>query len=204
VANYHSTPNTLSAEAFDLKNQKLTSNVYPEATFVFSNKTRGHLNGEGKSQTLHKATQALLLDREGTLPESYKVTDLWITDEGLTLTEVAEAKALTTHTVKDKSAKQPWFNNVAHRTVYSNLATADEVVATAVPSAVGFVQGNAELWADYLAGGQGALANRKLTSDLFEKGWKSVCCDALAKNVAGISLCKNCGGEFVSAEKEGA
>ncbi len=96
MGNYHSTPNTLSAEAFGLTTEEsktLTSNVYPEVTFAFTNKTRGVLNGEDKSQTLHKATQGLLLDREGELPESYKVTDLWVTQDGLTLTEVAEANA---------------------------------------------------------------------------------------------------------------
>ena len=207
MGNYHSTPNTLSAEAFGLTTEEskvLTSNVYPEVTFAFTNKTRGVLNGEGKSQTLHKATQGLLLDREGELPEVYKVTDLWVTNDGLTLTEVAQANALATHEVRDKSRKAPWVNDVTYKTVYSNYKTATDVVTAVEPTAVGFVEGHAELWADYLAGGEGALTNRKLSGDLFDRGWKSVCCDALSKTVAGIRLCKNCGAEFVSAEVEGA
>ncbi len=207
MGNYHSTPNTLSAEAFGLTTEEsktLTSNVYPEVTFAYTNKTRGVLNGENKSQTLHNASEYLFLDREGELPESYKVTDLWVTNDGLTLTEVAEAKALSTHTVKNKSRKAPWFDKTDYKTVYANCKTATDVVTTVKPTAVGFVEGHAELWADYVAGGDGALANRKLSGELFDKGWKSVCCDALSKTVAGIRLCKNCGSEFVSAEEEGA
>ncbi len=207
VGNYHSTPNTLSAEAFGLTTEEsktLTSNVYPEVTFAYTNKTRGVLNGEDKTQTLHKATEYLFLDREGELPDTYKVTDLWVTSEGLTLTEVAEAKALSTHTVKNKSRKAPWYNKADYKTVYANCKTATDVVTTARPTAVGFVEGYAELWADYLAGGNGALANKKLTKELLEDDWKSVCCKANAKTVAGIRLCKKCGGEFVSAEGEGA
>lgn len=207
MGNYHSTPNTLSAEAFGLTTEEskvLTSNVYPEVTFAFTNKTRGVLNGEDKSQTLHKATQGLLLDREGELPESYKVTDLWVTQDGLTLTEVAEANALATHVVRDKSKSVPWFDNAQYKTVYSNYKSATDVVTADEPTAVGYTAGYAELWADYLAGGPGALNDRKLSKQLFEKEWKSVCCKANAKTVAGVRLCKNCGAEFVSAEAEGA
>ena len=207
MGNYHSTPNTLSAEAFGLTTEEskvLTSNVYPEVTFAFTNKTRGVLNGESKSQTLHKATQGLLLDREGSLPESYKVTDLWVTQDGLTLTEVAEANALATHVVRDKSKKAPWFDNAEYKTVYSNYKSATDVVTADEPTAVGYKAGHAELWADYLAGGPGALNDRQLSKELLEQDWKSVCCGANAKTVAGIRLCKKCGGEFVSAEVEGA
>ena len=207
MGNYHSTPNTLSAEAFGLTTEEskvLTSNVYPEVTFAFTNKTRGVLNGEGKSQTLHKATQGLLLDREGELPEVYKVTDLWVTSEGLTLTEVAQANALATHEVRDKSQKAPWVNDVTYKTVYSNYKSATDVVTADEPTAVGYQAGHAELWRDYLAGGEGALNDSKLSKKLFDLEWKSVCCDALSKTVAGIRLCKNCGAEFVSAEVEGA
>ena len=153
---------------------------------------------------MHKATQGLLLDREGALPESYKVTDLWVTQDGLTLTEVAEANALATHVVKDKSKSAPWFNNAQYKTVYSNYKSATDVVTADEPTAVGYKAGHAELWRDYLAGGPGALNDRKLSKELLEQDWKSVCCGANAKTVAGIRLCKKCGGEFVSAEVEGA
>ena len=94
---------------------------------------------------------------------------------------------------------------VTHTTVYSHLRSADDVVRTAVPEAVGFVPGHAELWADFLAGGQGALNDKRLTDELFEWNWKSVCCDAFSKTVAGIRLCRKCGDEFVPAgQGEGA
>ena len=133
MGNYHSTPNTLSAEAFGLTTEEskvLTSNVYPEVTFAFTNKTRGVLNGEGKSQTLHKATQGLLLDREGELPEVYKVTDPWVTNDGLTLTEVAEANALLPTRLGTRAVSLLWVNDVTYKTVYSNYKTATDVVTS--------------------------------------------------------------------------
>lgn len=208
MGNYHSTPNTLSAEAFGLTTEEskvLTHRVYPDVKFAFGNKTRGVLNGEGKQVTLKKATDSTFLERDGELPESYKVTDVWVTYDGRTLTEVAEDKALATHVVKDGSRKKPWFENAEYKTVYSNYKSATDVVTADEPTAVGYKAGYAELWQDYLAGGPGALNDSKLSKKLFEKEWKSVCCKANAKTVAGIRLCKNCGGEFVSAQEvEGA
>ncbi len=95
--------------------------------------------------------------------------------------------------------------SVTHTTRYSHLRSATDVVRTAVPEAVGFVPGHAELWADFLAGGPGALNNKRLSDELFEWNWKSVCCGAFSKTVAGIRLCRKCGDEFVPAgQEEGA
>ena len=193
MGNYHSTPNTLSAEAFGLTTEEskvLTSNVYPEVTFAFTNKTRGVLNGEGKSQTLHKATQGLLLDREGELPEVYKVTDLWVTQDGLTLTEVAEANALATHEVRDKSKSAPWFNDVTYKTVYSNYKTATDVVTADEPTAVGYKAGHAELWADYLAGGPGALNDRQLSKELLDRTGRASAVEQTQRPLQGFVFAK--------------
>lgn len=132
-----------------------------------------------------------------------------VTSEGVSVVSHANSLGVTvpdaTRNRKNKKVQTLGEIPVGYKTVYSHLATADDVVRTAVPEAVGFVSGHAELWADYLAGGKGALNDPRLEAELFEWNWKSVCCDSYSKTVAGIRLCRSCGGEFVPAgQEEGA
>ena len=131
-----------------------------------------------------------------------------VTPEGLSVVSHANTLGLTvpdaTRNRKNKKVQTLGKIPVGYKTAYSHLRSADDVVRTAVPEAVGFVEGHAELWADYLAGGEGALKNKELEKELFDWNWKSVCCDAYSKTVAGVRLCRVCGGEFVSAQEEGA
>ena len=116
-----------------------------------------------------------------------------VTADGVTVVSHANALGVTvpdaTRNRKNKKVETLGKIPVTYQTVYSKYRTATDVVTAVEPTAVGFVEGHAELWADYLAGGEGALTNRKLSGDLFDRGWKSVCCDALSKTVAGIRLC---------------
>lgn len=132
-----------------------------------------------------------------------------VTEDGVTVVSHANTLGVTvpdaTRNRKNKKVETLGKIPVTYQTVYSNYRTATDVVTAVEPTAVGFVEGHAELWADYLAGGKGALNDKQLESELFDWNWKSVCCDAYSKTVAGIRLCRSCGGEFVPAgQSEGA
>ncbi len=132
-----------------------------------------------------------------------------VTADGVTVVSHANTRGVTipdaTRNRKNKKVVTLGQISVTHNTVYSHLRSADDVVTTAVPEAVGFVAGHAELWADFLAGGEGALNNKRLSDELFEWNWVSVCCGSFSKTVAGIRLCRKCGDFFVPrGQEEGA
>ena len=197
MAHYHTVPNTLSFDAFDLEaGDTLTHAVYPEVTFVVTNKTKGKTSFQANPLTLYTATRRVFEKEEGGLPETYKVTDLWVTADGITLTEVAQEKGLQTHTVKDSSKKAPWLNNATYQTVYSNYRSADAVVTAEEPTARGYKAGQAELWADYLAGGEGATKqNKKLINTTVSDAPLSNCCGKELKEIADVTFCGACGHE---------
>lgn len=132
-----------------------------------------------------------------------------VTADGITVVSHASNLGVTVpdalHGRKNKKSETLGQIPVTHTTVYSHLATADDVVRTAVPTAVGFVPGHAELWNDFLLGGKGALNDKRLTEELFEWNWVSVCCGSFSKTVAGIRLCRKCGDFFAPrGQEEGA
>ena len=196
MAHYHTVPNTLSFDAFDLEvGDVLTHAVYPEFTFAVTNKTKGKTTLQANPLTLYTATRRVF-EKNGGLPETYKVTDLWLTPEGVTLTEVAQTKGLQTHEVKDASRKAPWLNNATYSTVYSNYRSADDVVRADEPTARGYKKGEAQLWASYLSGGEGASRrNKKLINLEVSDVPVSNCCEAPLKAVADVVFCGRCGHE---------
>ena len=52
---------------------------------------------------------------------------------------------------------------LTQETVYSHLKSADDVVRSDIPQAVGYNPLDSKMWNDYLDGGDGALRNRNLT-----------------------------------------
>ena len=155
------------------------------------------------------ATKDLLetLDDVGHLDATdFDPSTLWEDQTGtLVKTRFAEQSiSVPDPTKKRKGKKGLGVIPADYKTAYSHLRSADDVVTTDIPDAIGYVAGHSALWADYLAGGEGALKDKKLTDNIMEKGWVSMCCGAYKKTVAGIDLCKTCGGFFESAESEGA
>ena len=198
-ANYHTIPNTLSFDAFDLGvGTVLTNTLYPNVQFVVSSKTKGTTPLSSRPVSLYHATKAVF-DAEGDLTTEYRFTDLWATEDGITLTEVAQVKGLNTHKVKDKSKTKPWSDNPTYTTVYSHMPSADDVVTTDMPTAVGYKKGEATLWSDYLAGGEGALSRewkkyKKINTDEYPT---TECCGVVVKGVADLLLCPGCGSEVL-------
>ncbi len=197
MAHYHTVPNTLSFDAFDLSvGDTLTHAVYPEVTFVISNKTKGKTTFQPNPLTLYTATRRVFENEDAGMPETYKVTDLWVTADGLTLTEVAQEKGLQTHEVKDSSKKAPWLNNPTYKTIYSNYRSATDVVTADEPTARGYKKGQSDLWRDYISGGEGATKqNAKWINEDVSDVPLTNCCKKELKEVAGVTFCSACGHE---------
>jgi len=141
----------------------------------------------------------------GVSPTYFKPAELVVNSENLTLVEVGELKNISVPNNIKKSTGSIGEIPLNYQTVYSHLRSADDVVRSDIPEAVGYNSKSAALWNDYLDGGRGALNNTTLSNQLLTQFWESNCCGSYSKVVAGITLCSKCGGEFVcSALTEGA
>ena len=136
----------------------------------------------------------------------YMSMDMWETEDGTVLRtfvenldEVNEFHGLTKSA--RKSQVSPW-TDISYRTVYSHLRSADDVVRSDIPEAIGYNPKSSSLWNDYLDGGDGAMNDRNLTNKLFLTGFMSDCCSAPSQIVAGYVLCRQCKGEFVTSVLE--
>ena len=200
------TTNTISlTDVFD-KGEVLQSTIDPTYTVEVTSPYMVVPSWLPSKVRFATATRSVL-EAEGLDATNFDPAHLWEDENGVSVSaRFAEASiAVPTPSSKTKKGKKGLGIIPAdYKTVYSHLGSADAVVSTSIPEAVGFVEGHAELWSDYLAGGQGALKDKKLTNNILHKGWVSMCCGAYKKEVAGIDLCKTCGGFFESAEMEGA
>ena len=136
----------------------------------------------------------------------YMSMDMWETEDGTVLRtfvenldEVNEFHGLTKS--GRKSQGSPW-TDISYKTVYDHLRSADDVVRSDIPEAIGYNPKSSSLWNDYLDGGDGAMSDRNLTNKLFLTGFMSDCCSAPSQIVAGYVLCRQCKGEFVTSVLE--
>jgi len=146
-----------------------------------------------------------VLDEAGLEATEFNPAEMWEDVDGVSVGQrFVEANIVAPSPTKKRKGKTGFQIPVTGKTLYSHLRSADDVVTTDIPEAHGYIAGQADMWKDYLSGGEGALQDDRLSNKLLNEGWVSVCCNAYAKEVAGVTLCKTCGGFFESAEMEGA
>jgi hypothetical protein len=157
-----------------------------------------------KNIKLNEASRIAFRLDTGEKLTNYMSMDMWETLEGVTLRDLLQNENEFNGFSKTsrKSKDSPWTDNLHYKTVYSHLKSADDVVRSDIPEAIGYDKKASSLWNDYLDGGEGGLADWRLQNKLMKLDFKSDCCDDFAKTVAGIELCKLCGGEFISSARD--
>ena len=158
---------------------------------------------EGRKVRLSKAVKEAIEVGKDYTPNNFNPAEEVVNDKGLNILEIARSKGVKIGNPKVQIRKAGMgVVGLTQETVYSHLKSADDVVRSDIPEAVGYNPNDSKLWNDYLNGGDGALANRHLTKELFNQGWVSDCCNAFPKRVAGLNLCGSCKGEFLSSVLE--
>jgi len=196
------TTNTLNLTSVFDKGDVLVSTIDPDLSVEVVSPYMVEMNA--KRVRFAVATKTVLTDA-GLEATEFNPADLWEDTDGVSVGQrFAEANIVAPSPTKKRKGKTGFQIPATGQTRYSHLRSADDVVTTDIPEAHGYIAGQAELWKDYLAGGKGALQDDRLSNKLLNEGWVSVCCNAYAKEVAGVTLCKTCGGFFESAEMEGA
>ena len=157
---------------------------------------------ESRKLRLSSAVKEAIIIREDYTPNNFNPAEEVVNSDNINIVELARLKGIKIGNPKVQIRPGRLKVGLFDKTVYSHFLTADEVVRSDIPEAVGYNPNDSELWNDYLDGGDGAMKNKSLTTQLFEKGWVSDCCQAFPKQVAGLVLCQECKGEFVSSVLE--
>jgi len=157
---------------------------------------------EGRKVRLSVGVKEAIMVREDYTPNNFNPAEEVVNNENINIVELARLKGIKVGNPKVQIRKEGIKVGLFEKTVYSHFLTSDEVVRSDIPEAAGYNPNDSELWNSYLDGGDGALTNKSLTTELFNKGWVSDCCNSYPKKVAGLVLCSQCKGEFVSSVLE--
>tara|TARA_R110002050_G_scaffold272004_1_gene415660 strand:- start:351 stop:980 length:630 start_codon:yes stop_codon:yes gene_type:complete len=158
---------------------------------------------EGRKVRLAKAVKEAIEVGKDYTPNNFNPAEEVVNENNLNILEVAKSKGVKIGNPKVQIRKAGMGPvGLTQETVYSHLKSADDVVRSDIPQAVGYNPLDSKMWNDYLDGGDGALRNRNLTDNLFLKGFVSDCCQSFPYTVAGFVLCGNCKGEFVTSVLE--
>ena len=175
---------------------------------VVSKTTGKPLFGDSnKNVKLNQASRLAHFLNTGELLYDYMSMDMWETEtDKIVLRELVSDQTEFNGIRKSKSglSKKPAhpYLDIHTPTVYSHLRSATDVVRSDIPEAIGYNPKSSELWNSYLDGGRGALSSSSITDQLWNRDWVSDCCESYMKKVAGIELCRMCGGEFVCEAKQ--
>ena len=172
------------------------------ATVKSETRVLTHFGDKTESVSLTKAHGKVRFLETGEVASGFFAPDEWVDSEGVTLTDRAFAyNQMVSRRVKNNKTKTLGKVSVDYKTVYSHLRSADDVVTTDVPEAVGHKEGEAFLWKDYLAGGEGASRrNHKLVNLEVKDEVVSACCVKPLRETAGFVWCSECGHEAVRAD----
>ena len=172
------------------------------ATVKSETRVLTHFGDKTESVSLTKAHGTVRFLETGEIASGFFAPDEWIDSDGVTLTDRAFAnKQMVSRKVKRNKTKTLGLIPVDYKTVYSHLPSANDVVTTDVPEAVGYKESEAPLWKDYLAGGEGASKrNHKLVNLEVKDEVLSYCCVKPLRETAGFIWCSGCGHEAVRAD----
>jgi hypothetical protein len=158
---------------------------------------------EGRKVRLAKAVKEAIEVGKDYTPNNFNPAEEVVNENNLNILEVAKSKGVRIGNPKVQIRKAGMGPvGLTQETVYSHLKSADDVVRSDIPEAVGYNPLDSKMWNDYLDGGEGAIVDWRLQNKLMKLDFKSDCCDDFAKTVAGIELCQLCGGEFFSQARD--
>ena len=172
------------------------------ATVKSETRVLTHFGDKTESVSLTKAHGKVRFLETGEVASGFFAPDEWVDSKGLTLTDRAFSyNQLVSRKVKRNKTETLGKITVDYKTVYSSLTSATDVVTTDVPEAVGYKEGEASLWKDYLAGGEGASSrNYRLINLEVKDEVVSACCVKPLRETAGFVWCSECGNEAVRAD----